>query len=655
MKKIFTLFAGLLLASGSAFGQSKWTSVIKNGDLEGAADPLWSSFWCHDYRRGVEFDPESGQMYSNDDPENGQFQGFAEVVEDPANPANHCCKVIIRSEAEADEAGNKVTPEGQTSLASWDCQFFIYANEPIPEGKEVRMIIKVKGEKAGKFETQAHWTPGDYNHYVMFGDQNFGTEWTSITTDAVVVSADQSKEADGKFFQSVAFNLSTTTEGNVLYFDDIDLQVRDAKDPAEFEGWFNFLRNGTLSDDHPLKASPQYTTFTGRDGADGNDKPARIVDDPIDGQPALQVSSIEYTKEVQDPILDDEGNPVLDDEGNPTYNTYSICIFENGDTLKHSVNGGPLTVENAIDDWQTQFFVTIPHTFKVGEKFRVKYSARADKPISLDTQAHTQPGGYIHYAFIGSPELTEEWQEFEVEGEIDSNQKGATTIAFNCNKNNADGVKEANNIYFRFEEFSVNAAEVAEEDRVLASESVIGELPAKGSKDPLVMKVDLSDALAALGVNSVSALMEGTLKVPFVDDNEEVKWEEVQGDYYIDEKGYYTDQVGINIAYEEESTEGNVASFNVYNDNSDATKIDTKLVIGVAEDAAPAEGYARRVWNYMLDIQLLAADAYKEALGVEDVKTADKGANAIYDLSGRRVVKPAKGLYIQNSKKIFVK
>ena len=49
------------------------------------------------------------------------------------------------------------------------------------------------------------------------------------------------------------------------------------------------------------------------------------------------------------------------------------------------------------------------------------------------------------------------------------------------------------------------------------------------------------------------------------------------------------------------------------------------------------------------------ADAYKDALGVEDVKTADKGANAIYDLSGRRVVKPAKGLYIQNSKKIFVK
>lgn len=648
MKKIFTLFAGLLLASGSAFGQSKWTSVIKNGDLEGAADPLWSSFWCHDYRRGVEFDPESGQVYSDDDPENGQFQGFAEVVEDPANPANHCCKVIIRSEAEADEAGNKVTPEGQTSLASWDCQFFIYANEPIPEGKEVRMIIKVKGEKAGKFETQAHWTPGNYNHYVMFGDQNFGTEWTSITTDAVVVSADQSKEADGKFFQSVAFNLSTTTEGNVLYFDDIDLQVRDAKDPAEFEGWFNFLRNGTLSDDHPLKASPQYTTFTGRDGSDGVDRQARIVNDPIDGQPALTVSTVCWEGTDEIPEVDEEGNPVLDEDGNPV-------VKEEQYWYKHTTDAetGEEKTERTttIDDWQSQFFVTIPHSFKAGEKFKVKYSVRADKPTTLDTQAHTQPGGYKQHNFIGTPDVTEEWQEFEYEGEISSEAKTATTIAFNCNKDK----DEANNIYFRFEEFSVNAAEVMEDDRVLASGSAIGELPVKGSKDPLVMKVDLSDALAALGVNSVSALMEGTLKVPFVDDNEEVKWEEVQGDYYIDEKGYYTDQVGINIAYEEESTEGNVASFNVYNDNSDATKIDTKLVFGVAEDAAPAEGYARRVWNYMLDIQLLAADAYKEALGVEDVKTADKGANAIYDLSGRRVVKPAKGLYIQNSKKIFVK
>ena len=70
MKKFFTLTAGLLLASSAAFGQAKWTNVIINGDFEGDQDPKWSSFWCHDYRKGVEFDPESGQEYQDGDSEN---------------------------------------------------------------------------------------------------------------------------------------------------------------------------------------------------------------------------------------------------------------------------------------------------------------------------------------------------------------------------------------------------------------------------------------------------------------------------------------------------------------------------------------------------------------------------------------------------------
>ena len=56
MKKFFTLFVAVLLSSG-AFAQSDWKDLVVNGNMEGAADPLWSSFWCHDYREGVEFDP----------------------------------------------------------------------------------------------------------------------------------------------------------------------------------------------------------------------------------------------------------------------------------------------------------------------------------------------------------------------------------------------------------------------------------------------------------------------------------------------------------------------------------------------------------------------------------------------------------------------
>ena len=377
MKKLFTLIAGMLFVSSGAFAQLKWTNLVTNGDMEGEQSADWSSFWCHDWRAVTEGEDQLGGNQVRD--EGGQFQGFAEIVEDPANPANHCARVIVRSDAEAQEAGNRVEANG--ALASWDCQFFIYATETIPEGKEVRMTLKVKGEKAGSFETQAHWAPGDYNHYQLFGNQNFGTEWTTIEATATV-DANHTKEADGKFFQSVAFNLSTTTDGNVIYFDDVKLEIKDPEDPAEFEGWYNFLRNGTLSED-VMPQNANYTNFTGRDGIDGIDRKARVVNDPVDGEPAMMVTTNAYTNTEEKEVLDEDGNPVLDEDGNPTYETinYWTKRFTNEDgTTKDSV------MTRAIDDWESQFFVSIPHTLNQGQQYKITFWARADIPTQIQSR-----------------------------------------------------------------------------------------------------------------------------------------------------------------------------------------------------------------------------------------------------------------------------
>lgn len=40
--------------------------------------------------------------------------------------------------------------------------------------------------------------------------------------------------------------------------------------------------------------------------------------------------------------------------------------------------------------------------------------------------------------------------------------------------------------------------------------------------------------------------------------------------------------------------------------------------------------------------------------GIENVESAT-GEKTVYDLSGRRVLKPVKGLYIINGKKVYVK
>ena len=233
----------------------------------------------------------------------------------------------IRS-TEADEAGNPTTDDANNKpdWTEWDSQFFIYGNQTIPEGKEIRMSFRVRGEKAGTMQTQAHYNPGNYNFYQLFGDISYTTEWTKYESDPVTVSSNMTQESAGKFFQSVAFNLSTMRDGNTVYFDDVKLEIRDPKAPEEFSGWFNFLRKGTLSDDQITFSNGTFYNFTGRDGKpgeDGNthDVKARIVDDPKDGKPALTVTSIAYNAKIENKTekLDEDGNPVLDEQGNPTY------------------------------------------------------------------------------------------------------------------------------------------------------------------------------------------------------------------------------------------------------------------------------------------------------------------------------------------------
>ncbi len=624
MKKIFTIMAALLLVSTGAFAQKRWTNLVVNGSMEGEQDPTWSSFWCHDWRRGVEFDPATGQQYDGGDTEIGQFQGFAEIVEDPANPNNHCARVIIRTEEQADETGNKIKPDGSSSLASWDSQFFIYANEVIPSGKLVKMTLKVKGEKAGSFETQAHWTPGDYNHYQLFGNINYTTEWTTVEVEATV-STSHTQEENGKFFQSVAFNLSTMTDGNTVYFDDVRLEVKDQEEAHELEGWFNFLRKGTLSDDK----IGDFTNFTGRDGADGRDLPARVVNDPLDGQPALNVTGVYYnaTMEVKS----------TDEEGNETITVEQICIKENGDTIKNN-NG---SVINGIDDWATQFFVTIPHKFVTNQHYKVVFSARADKPAQIQSQIHRNPGDYLHYEMLGNFDLTEEWQTFEFEDNtISSSQNGGYTIAFNCNVKKDEIV----NYYFRFDEFCANSADVKDEERVLASETI--KLPVPAVDKDVNAEVDMTAAVETLSIDNLLAFAnDNTMKVK----KEEGYTEGLQATtgVFLDENGLYTEEEnGIILTLDEDNTVGNKAVFNVANIGvewaADKTA-DTKIL------------FEEEGWCYLYNITFVSEEAYSQYLGVSSMSVDKKNSGVIYDLTGRKVAKAGKGLYIMDGKKFISK
>ena len=570
MKKIFTLFTFVFICA-SMFGQNKYVDYVVNGHMEEEQDPEWSCFWVHEWR-----------------PMDEQTQG-------------------------------------QTSLASWDSQFFVYIDKAIESGKKLRLTMRVRADKNCSIETQAHWAPGDYNHWQLFGNIDVTTEWTKIEKE-VVISTDMTQENNGKEMKSVAFNLATMTDGNNFYFDDVKLEIKDVVENP-FAGWLNMLRNTDLtSETINEKVVNGYSYYTGRDAAIGEDLPARIVTDPVDGQLAFNVTSLEPSRQGTNPVIDEETGDTIDYEPNGTYYQYVERLNENTGEMEWQ--------EQEITDWSTQFFVSQPHKFQLNQKVRFVMWARADKPAQIDSQIHRAPGDYIHYEFLGSFDLTEEWQKFEVETTIsNSAQEGGWTVAFNSNK-----LREANNYYFRFEEFSINAADATDADRTLGEESIT--LPVPATDEPQTVMVDLSEAMKVLGIDNLKTLITSD-KVMKTLNEEEVFMEEGINPVYdgliLNTNGIYDENGTINIEVDDSSSEGNMAAF-----------IITNLGEALAEPFDTKFCFDKDGWYYVFNVHFVSSD------GIVEFTAPAKNDGAIYDLSGRRVKNVTKGIYIQNGK-TFVK
>ena len=99
--------------------------------------------------------------------------------------------------------------------------------------------------------------------------------------------------------------------------------------------------------------------------------------------------------------------------------------------------------EDAITDWDSQFFVTFPEAVNQGDTLYFESRVRAEKEATCQTQAHTAPTTYKHWAFVGDITFKPEWATYTKEVVVASNQAGCNTIAFNLAV-----FKEANKYYF---------------------------------------------------------------------------------------------------------------------------------------------------------------------------------------------------------------
>ena len=592
MKKFFTLFVAALL-SGNVFAQSQWTDYVVNGDFEGDDT---SCFWSHDWA---------------DDNIN---QGPIRVVEDPTQPGNHVAIVSTRD-----------LFEDEGSLDSWTFQFFVtLPNVVIEEGDELRLTMRIRADKAADSETQAHNTPGDYNYWNMYGNIGFTTEWQTVVKEALIGANQAHSEGGGKEMHTVAFNLYVLKEANNYYFDDVKLEIRKAEAPHELTGWLEMVRNGIDSNDMTQFANGTFTTFTGRDGVPGIDQPARIVNDPLDGQPALEVKSVaaSYMKEN------------LDEEGNVQSTTPMYIVREGNQNADHQV-GDSIELTN----WQSQFFVTGPHVFRAGQKIRFVIEARAEHPTDIETQIHRGPGDYLHYQLFGNLSLTEEWQRWEFEQDVTSEQNGGSTVAFNLNV-----YKDADNTYyFRNIELSCNDADATLEERTLGSEDIVLPIPAKDQET--TVNFDMSNAVSALLVPDFKEfLLESNMKTQM--EEGALSEEEVS----IGQDGAAIDENGNAVA------DGGVLSFDVDPDASENNNA-VITVANLGKEFTPEESintsicFVQKGWYYIYNIKFVDNAIYNNIANI--TKANENGT--IYDLTGRKVINPTKGIYIMNGKKFIQK
>lgn len=652
MKKLFTLIA-LVLMGGSAMGQE----LVINGNLEGEQEAGWSSFWIQDPSK--DGSTEFGQGYATHSDGTGGWKFFAPIVDNPFKAGDHCVKVHVMSEAEAVEAGNARYSGG--SFVEWNTQFFIYSKQAIPEGKWIHLKFKVRGDIAGSAQTQTHQEPGKHIGNDFCGRIEYeANKWTKVEKAVQVTSSHTTKSGTEYEFHSVCFNLSSTafTEGNNVYFDDISMVMSDEEPVIEKKEdndntFINFLKFGTETNDSCWgqdKSGNPYacTTFTLKDPVGMGQAP---IED-IDGKKTIAFSTLGYTTE-QVPDLDSLGNEQPD--------------TINGGTLMKNVyrwSDGTLVGDGskAPDKYAYQLFVTTPHKFKEGEKYRLVFWVRADKEASLNTQAHYGPGQYKDYGSFGGPDdfpVTTEWKKYELgvdeEKTIRTGARNSFSVCFDCYQ-----LQEDNKYYFRFEELSFTDSNIEIGERTLGTVDLA--LPVNSDEDePLSTTVDVSDLLKAFGVenfsfmnNQGSSLKLIALTVPEEegDEPDEVfmsvdSWTDGG---FINAQGYFIgeDMNGIEVGLDEDSFNGTSIDFHVWNNPdagisfADGNTVKTKLCI------------SKGGWYYIFNVTLMSQEAYETA-SISAVKAAKTGNGYIYNLAGQRVDASYKGLVIKDGKKAVQK
>ena len=295
--------------------------------------------------------------------------------------------------------GAKISSKGGYA-DSWESQFWIVSNEVLKEGDKVRVKFDYKADGGcvdTGVDTQAHFGPGEYQHWSCAGSPKFTADWQSyekeFTVDASMAGANGMK--------SIAFNMSPNTSAGNYYIDNVSLEVeREKVNTGPVQYWASVIGNGDM----------------------------------------------EGTDAVNFATKSDQGAIVYE-------------IFDG--VGKDGSRGAKITSKGGYSDsWESQFWIVSNEVLPEGTKVHVSFDYKADGGCvgtGVDTQAHFGPGEYQHWACAGTVQFTGDWQNYDKEFTVDGSMAGANgmkSIAFNMSPNTSAGAYYIDNVVLEIEKES---------------------------------------------------------------------------------------------------------------------------------------------------------------------------------------------------------
>lgn len=296
----------------------------------------------------------------------------------------------------------------------WDWEIYYDLDTPLTIGQEYTISMRTKASSATSFPFWPGLIDGSETHYLpsFSASEQWGTSSITFTPTAAI---ERLRFCFGQF-------------GGDLYFDDVVLTATGSD--------VNLINNSSFDEDD----------LTGWSKASWVDYTYRIerVTAGVSGGWENLVSNADCES--------DDVSCFYATEIGVGPNPATIGAAGTGaDGAGHAivVHSG----DNPANTWDTQFFVKVPYTFQQGEAYRFSMKVRADKNATAESQAHNEPGGYLRWAMVGSPNITTEWQEYTNSGVIAAEQNGMNTIAFNLAV-----LPEANTYYFDDIHFEIEKA-----------------------------------------------------------------------------------------------------------------------------------------------------------------------------------------------------